>query len=681
MPTEERQLAAIVFTDMVGYSALAQRNEAFALELLEEHRQILREIVARFHGTEIKTIGDAFLLQFRSALEAVQCAIEIQRTFAKRNHDVPDERRIELRIGIHLGDVVHRDGDVYGDGVNIASRIEPLAPPGGICISEDVERQIRSSVSVRLDKLPPAELKNIDRPISLFNLVLGWDKRPTIVPSKKSRPVPKLAIAALILLALLIAAAAVWFSQRPPTTSSESLKSIAVMPFENAGGNADTEYLSDGMTESLISSLSQLPELNVKARASVFRYKGKGMDTAKIARELNVQGILNGRVVPHGDGVSLYIELIDAALDKVIWSQQYNRKQADLVTLQGDIARDVSSRLKTKLSEADKAKVGRIHTTNPQAYELYLKGMYYTSKFTKDGFQKGIDYFNQAIALDPNYAMAYSGLAFNYYNYVDWFMSPHQAAPKAKEAAQKALAIDDTLPDAHLALALIAHWYDWDWATAEQEYKRAIELNPRDPRPYGYYSWFLAPLGRYDEALEIAKRGQQLDPVSAEASLFVGAVLVYRREYAQAIEHLRSALDLDQNYWFSHYFLGRAYEQTGKVPEAIGEFQRAIELEKDNAENWANLGHAYAIFGRKDDALKILDRLKESSATNYIAPYNFAAIYAGLGDKDQAFASLERAFTERSSMLTLYLTNDSRMDSLRSDPRFRDLVRRIGLPQ
>jgi TolB-like protein/Tfp pilus assembly protein PilF len=459
-----------------------------------------------------------------------------------------------------------------------------------------------------------------------------------------------------------------------------ALRSIAVLPFENASGNADTEYLSDGMTETLIGSLSQLPELNVKARASVFRYKGKGMDASQIARELNVQGILNGRVVQRGNDLSLYIELVNAALDKVVWSQQYNRKQADLVALQSEIARDVSSRLKTKLSEADEARVTKVHTTNPEAYQLYLKGQYFTSRFTRDGFKRGIDFFNQAIAADPNYGLAYAGLAFNYINYEDWFIPPREAAPKAKDAARKALALDDTLTDAHLSLAMIAHWYDWDWAAAERQYKRAIELNPNDPRPYGYYSWFLAPLARYEEAIAAAKRGVQLDPVSPEASLFLGAVLVHSRTYDEAVEQLRSGLELEPNYWYSHYFLGWVYAKKGRFPEAIAECQRALELEKDNAENWANLAYVQAISGKKDEAQKIIEKLNELSATNYIAPYVVAVAHAGVGDKDQALAWLERAYNERSSMLTLYLTNDPRMNSLRSDPRFAELVRRIGLP-
>lgn len=243
------------------------------------------------------------------------------------------------------------------------------------------------------------------------------------------------------------------------------------------------------------------------------------------------------------------------------------------------------------------------------------------------------------------------------------------------------MAIDDMLADAHLALAMTLQWYEWDWATAEREFKRAIELKPNDSRPRGYYSWFLAPLGRHEEAIAEAKRGLKLDRVSTEGNFFLGSVLVFSRQYDQAIVQLHDSVELDPNYWYTHYFLGRAYEQKGRLPEAIEEFQRALELEKDNAENWANLGHAYARSGKSAEALKIIDHLKELSATSYIAPYNIAAIYGGLEDKDQAFAWLDRAYNDRSCMLVLYLSNDPRMDSLRSDSRFAELVRRIGLPQ
>ena len=261
---------------------------------------------------------------------------------------------------------------------------------------------------------------------------------------------------------------------------------------------------------------------------------------------------------------------------------------------------------------------------------------------------KGIDYFNQAIAIDPNYGLAYNGLAYNYINQDDWFMRPSEAGPKAKDAAKRALAIDESDADAHVSLAIVAHWYEWDWAAAEREFKRAIELNPNNSDTHGYYSWFLAPMGRNDEAIAEAKRAQQADPLSLLANFIVGSVLVFTRQWDPAIEQLRSAIELDPNYWFDHCFLGRAYEQKGKLPEAIAEFQRALELEKDNTEIWSGLGHAYALSGKKAEAQKVLDHLKEVSAHSYVAPYNVAVIYAGMGEKDQAFAWLDQAYKDRS---------------------------------
>src|SRR5436309_2461274 len=378
-----------------------------------------------------------------------------------------------------------------------------------------------------------------------------------------------------------------------------AIESIAVLPFENRSNDADADYISDGITESINNSLTRLPNLKVIPHSVAFHYKGKPMDAQKFGDELHVNAVLIGRVAQRGDNLTISVELDDVRNGKQLWGEQYNRKLADLLAVKSDIAREVSQRLRSQLSGEEQQKLTRGSTENAEAYQLYLKGNYYTSKFTNEGFRKGIDYFNQAIAADPNYALAYSGLAFNYNNAGDWMTPPREAAPKAKDAARRALAIDDTLADAHLSLATTAHWYEWDWATAEREFKRAIELNPNDPRPHGYYSWYLATMGRADQALAEAKRGQQLDPVSLEANLFVGSILVFSRQYDQAIEQLRSGIELDPTYWYADDFLGRAYEQKGRLPEAIAEFQRALELDKDNAENWSNLGHAYAMSGKR----------------------------------------------------------------------------------
>ena len=478
---------------------------------------------------------------------------------------------------------------------------------------------------------------------------------------------------------LVIASAGVGIYLR--TSKTGGIDSIAVLPLENRSNDPDADYISDGITESINNSLARLPGLKVTPHSVASHYKGKSMDVQKVGDALGVQSVLTGRVSLRGDDLTIGVELDDVRDGKQLWGEQYNRKVADLLEVQTDIAREVSQRLRSQLSAADQRKLTKGSTDNPEAYQLYLKGKYYTNKFTKDGFGKGIDYFNQAIAFDPNYGLAYNGLAYNYINQDDWFMPPSEAGPKARDAANKALAIDEGDADAHVSRAIVAHWYEWDWTAAEREFKRAIELNPDDSEARGYYSWFLAPMGRKDEAIAEAKRSQQLDPFSSLANFIVGSALVFTRQWDPAIEQLRSAKELDPSFWFAPCFLGRAYEHKGRLPEAITEFQRALELEKENPEIWSGLGHVYASSGNRIEAQRVLDHLKELSVHSYVAPYDFAVIYAGLGEKDQAVAWLNRAYAERSYYMPVYLTTDARLDGLRSDPRFADLLRRVGLPQ
>jgi len=458
------------------------------------------------------------------------------------------------------------------------------------------------------------------------------------------------------------------------------IDSIAVLPLNIRSNDPDADYISDGITESINNSLARLPDLKVIPHSVALHYKGKALDSQKVGDALGVQAVLTGRVAQRGDELTIGVELDDVRNGKQLWGQQYNRGVADLLAVQNDIAREVSQRLRSQLSAADRKKQTIGSTGNPEAYQLYLKGKYYTSKFTKDGFSKGIDYLNKAIAADPNYALAYSALAYNYINQDDWFIAPKEAGPKARDAAKKALAIDASDAGAHLALAIEAQWYEWDWVAAEREFKRAIGLNPNDSDAYGYYSWYLAPMGRKDQALAEAERGRQADPLSSLANFGPGSILVFTRQWDRAIEQLRSAIELDSNYWFDHCFLGRAYEQKGRLWEAIAEFQRALDLEKDNTEIWSGIGHAYALSGNMAGAQKVLDHLKKLSAQSYVAPYNVAVIYAGLRDKDQTFSWLNRAYDERSYLLAIYLTTDARLDYLHSDPRYVELRRHIGLP-
>jgi serine/threonine protein kinase/Tfp pilus assembly protein PilF len=481
---------------------------------------------------------------------------------------------------------------------------------------------------------------------------------------------------AAVLLVIAVTAVGIYLNGR----TAGRIDSIAVLPLENRSNVADSDYISDGITESINNSLAQLPSLKVTPLSVAFQYKGKAMDAQKIGEELHVQSVLTGRVGQQGDNLTVGVELDDIRNGKQLWGEQYNRKLTDLLTVQKEIAREVSQHLRAQLSAEDQQKLTRGSTDNPEAYGLYLKGKYYTNQFTKDGFSKGLEYFNQAIASDPNYGLAYNGLAYNYINQQDWYIRPADAGPRAKEAAQRAIAIDPSDSDAHKSLAIESQWYEWNWAASEKEFKRAVELNPNNSEAHAYYAWFLAPMGRKDEALAEAKRAVEADPFSPLANFIVGSVLVFTHQWDPAIEQLRSAKELSPTFWLNPCFLGRAYEQKGKLPEAIVEFQSALELDK-NTEIWTGLGHAYAVSGNKAEAQKVLDHLKELSAHSYVSPYGIAVIYAGLGDKDQAFAWLERALIERSYFMAVYLTTDARLDVLHADPRFADLRKRVGLPE
>src|SRR6266566_1158479 len=449
---EQRKLAAIMFTDMVGYSALSQRNDKLALELLEEHRELLREIFPRFNGTEIKTIGDAFLVEFHSALEAAQCAIEIQRTLAKRNHDVAADRRIEVRIGIHIGDVVHRGGDVYGDGVNIASRIQAVAGAGGICVSMDVERQIHNALEARLKKLAPTELKNIHVPMDLYRIVLPWEKdaqskqdgRAVAVQARRKS---LLAWAAAALFALAVIGGLVWWrqlktaAQTPPVNAAApTAKSVAVLPFVNMSPDKENEYLSDGITEDLCTALSQIKGLHVPARTSSFVFKGKTEDIRKIGEQLNVGTVLEGSVSKAGNKLRISAQLVNVADGFHLWAANYDREMTDILDIRSDISRRVVDALKVQLGVSETERLARKPTEMTEAYNSYLLGRYELNKFTEPGFRKAVEHFKHAIELDHSFALANAGLAEAYNMLGYWnYLPPKEAFPEAKTAALQAL--------------------------------------------------------------------------------------------------------------------------------------------------------------------------------------------------------------------------------------------------
>ncbi|MGI8639234.1 MAG: protein kinase domain-containing protein [Pyrinomonadaceae bacterium] len=478
----------------------------------------------------------------------------------------------------------------------------------------------------------------------------------------------KLGFAAGLLVLLAATGLGYWlFSNRIANT--KQIESIAVMPFVNESGNADIEYLSDGMTETLISSLSQLPNLNVKARSSVFRYKGKEIDAQTIGKELNVQAILNGRVVQRGQDLILYLELVDATTGNRIWGDQYNRKTADLVSLQSEIARDVSQKLKTKISGADEQKLAKNYTENAEAYQLYLRGRFYWNKSTAENHRKAIEYFNQAIAIDPNYALAYAGIADAYP--LLSFTKPQEVMSKAREAALKALSLDNNLAEAHVALGRVLLDYDYDFAAAERENKTAIELNPNYALAHSSYGSLLTRLGRHEEAFAKYRRALEIEPLSLRINRSYGEGLIYARRYDEAIAQLKKTLELDATFVAAHVSLGFAYQMKGKYAESLEERAKGRELQ-GNPQHAEQARESFAKGGWEGF-------LRDATGDHNRAAYLTATLYAALGEKDEAFAELNKSYENREYFMTL-LKVDPRLDPLRDDPRFQELLRKVGFP-
>ncbi|HET6671622.1 MAG TPA: protein kinase, partial [Pyrinomonadaceae bacterium] len=485
------------------------------------------------------------------------------------------------------------------------------------------------------------------------------------------------ALAALLVVAGIAAASWYYFhSQNSQTT----IHSIAVLPFTNVSKDADMEYLSDGISESLINSLSKLPDVKVIARSSAFSYKGKEADIADVAKALGVEAVLTGRVTQRGDNLSISVELVNARDKTQLWGEQYDRKMSDLLAIQREIASEIVENLKLKVS-VDKEGFAKPYTENNEAYQLYLKGRFHWDKRTPEAVKKSIEYFNQAIEKDPTFALAYVGLADSYV-VPAIRIPPREAMPKAKAAAMRALELDETLAEAHASLARVLASYDWDWTNAEKEYKRAIELNPRYPVAHQWYGGYLAVMGRTNEALAERKRAQELDPLSLIINSELGMAFYYARDYDQAIGQFEKTLELDQNFPPGRAFLLAAYEQKGMYNEAIAEFKKALPLRGISEVGFlrAGLGHVYAVTGKKSEARKVLAELKQLSEQGYVPAPSIALIHAGLGEKDQAFAWLEKGYEQRAFQMQ-WLKIEPRWDSLRSDPRFGDLIRRIGLPE
>ena len=631
-----------MFTDLVGFTALSQRNESVALSILDEQRELLRPVFIRHDGREVKTIGDAFLVEFPSALSAVKCAYEIQKTTKEFNNSLPEERRVHLRIGIHLGDVVESQGDISGDAVNVASRIESLADSGGVCLTRQVYDQVQNKFELPLRSLGTRLLKNVSSSMEVYKMVMPWDAT----------------VAAL--------------------SGRRDASRIAILPFANISPDPADEYFSDGMTDELIAVLSKIGGLRVVARTSVMRFKGEKATANRIGQELKVGSLIEGSVRKSKDQVRITVQLVDTESEVQLWTETYNRNLQDIFSVQSDIAQQVAKALEVRLGVRENSALRREQTQNPEAYSFYLKGRHRWNLRSENEINRAIKYFEEAIGRDPAYALAYAGLA-DCYSILGYyaFRRPVAVYPRAKELAEKALSLNESIAEPHASLGEVLMQYFFDWKKAGSELDRALELNPSYATAHFWRATHHMALGRTDDSLTQVRKAVELDPLSMIILTDAARNLYLARRYDEAINQYQRSLDIDPNFPIAHKGLAEVYAQIGKYDEAVSEIERAIALSGRSIFILDDLGYIYARAGKREDASKVLEDLDKLANDEYVPSYGRAVICAALGNKEDAMNWLEKAYDERNFLV--YLKVDPAFDTLRKEERFLSLLDKMGL--
>ncbi len=620
MDSEERRLGAIMFTDVVGYTAMSSEDEGAALELLGELRARLNPVFPRFRGRVVKTMGDGYLVEFASAVEAVNCAVEVQGEMARFNSSRKGGQQAMVRVGIHVGDVVHSGGDVLGDAVNVASRVEPQALPGGICVTRQVFDQVEGKVKWLIEPLGTRELRNLPNPVELF-AVQAEVGRAAQSPQHPRRP-----------------------------------NRIAILPFSNLSPDPNDRYFADGITEELISTLSQVRELSVISRSSAVHYRDTALPTKEIGRELGVGAILEGSVRKAGNRVRIAAQLIEVDADRYVWSQSYDRDITDVFKVQGEIAEQVAQGLRVQLLSNERDQLESKVTGSPEAFNLYLKGRFYLNERTEDGVKKALRYFGEAIQADPHFAKAYSGIADCHLIESDYgWVAPAKAGEMARANALKALSIDASLAEAHASLGLGTVNHRWDFEGGERELRRAIELNPNYAQAYHWYSVALGFQRRYGEGLEMAQKALALDPFSLVLRQSTGVALLGLGRYQEAAEMFGKVADENPDLPSIHYWLAMLHILQSRWAEAIEEARR--EVETDNFDPGSKLDLAFTLSesGDQSGAVKLLDEVLGSAS--YFSPTTVAIVLLSLGRRPEAADWLKKAVEERDSALLYFMSS------------------------
>ena len=630
-----------MFTDIMGYTSLMSKDEKKALKILEKNRDLQKSLAKKHHGEFLKEMGDGTLLCFQSALDAVRCGMEIQSSLV----DDPD---LNLRIGIHLGDIVFRDGDVFGDGVNIASRIENLAEAGGICISEQIHLLVRNQPEIEVVYLDEKKLKNVKDPVKIYSV----GDRDASSSEKESND----------------------------TSVRTSEKSLAVLPFLNMSADPENVYFSDGITEDIITQLSKISEFKVISRTSSMRYRQTDKKLREIAGELGVTILLEGSVRRAGEHLRITAQLIDADSDAHLWAETYDRKLTDVFAIQSEVALSVASTLETVLSSEEKVRIQRQPTGNMEAYNLCLLGRYHAAKRSSEGLEQAIMYFKRVLEKDPDYAAAYAGLAevhiFSAIGYRK--VPPREAMAMGKQAALKALELDETLVEAHTQLGLI-HNFDFNWKQARREFERAIELNPSSAQAHQYYAHYYIYIRDYQSALIEATRARDLDPLSTVIATELCWPYLYMGEYEKARAQVLKALEMEPMYPLAHFNLAQTYHFQERYDKAIPIYEKAIELLGGAWFFKSVLASAFVKSGQSDRAETTYTELVESAERGLGQELCIAYVLDALGRADEAMEWLEKAYEARSPMVGLIGIDIMPFNSVRDDPRFLALLKKMNL--
>jgi TolB-like protein/Tfp pilus assembly protein PilF len=600
----------------------------------------------------------------------------------ERNQKVESKRRIQLRIGLHVGDVIHIGKHVHGDGVNIAARLEPLSAAGGICLSEDVARQIHNKIDLPLTKLGVKNLKNIKAPIEIFSIVLPWEKKNQSLKKIISlRSSTKRNIISFIL--VIIAVLAVLLIQNIfddlPTGAKNNR--IAVLPLVNISQDNENDYFAEGMTEELISQLAKISGLSVIARTSVMKYKNTQMNIKEIGRELDVGTILEGSVRKTSDKARITIQLIDVETQEHLWVEDYDREMKNIFEMQSEIALRIANELKVQLLSTEKQQIEKRNTENAEAFRSYLMGKYQLNNRTPESLKNALKYFNTAISLDPNYALAYVGLTDCYtlisgaaYGYIP----REDAIQKANDAIRKAIEIDPTSAEAYNSLAYLKFRLEWDWEEAENYFKKAIELKPGYSSAYERYALYLALLGRNKESIQLMNHAYELDPLNPSVSTGVGRMYHFAKQFDKAIKQYEETLQMNPDYVETVFALGMSNSVLENYDRAIQQLKRAIELSNGRLIIITFLARTYAAAGMIEEAKKLQEELIQLQSEKNVSPFHFAVIDAALGNEDAAIDSLYKAYDEHFGIL-VYLKASPLFEKLFDHPRFYELLRKIGL--